>query len=355
MMNKTTVGAALFLWGAVIACTYQPDPTPEAETEALAFDYPAYFPKPVYDFSKNPLTREGFELGRFLFYDGILSRNGTISCGTCHQQSGAFTHHGHDLSHGIDDRLGNRNAPSIQNLAWRTSFFWDGGIPHLDVLSIAPIENPVEMDDNLPNVLRKLRESERYPPMFKEAFGTPEVTSERMLKALSQFMLYAVSADSRYDNFRRGTTNALSSAEKEGLSIFEAKCGSCHSAPFFTNDGFANNGLDNSRNPDTGREQITLNPADKHKFKVPTLRNIAYTAPYMHDGRFISLRQVLDHYEKGVHDSPTLAPELKSNSRVGIQLTEDDKEKIIAFLRTLSDERFIRDWRFADPGFGLAF
>lgn len=347
---------ALFGWASCNRSSETPTPTTPT-TETLEVPQPSYFPAMVYDLKSNPVTTDGFQLGRSLFYDGILSRNGTIACGTCHQQAAAFTHHGHDLSHGIDDKIGMRNAPAIQNMAWEKDFLWDGGVHQLDLFPMAPIENPVEMDEKLPNVLQKLRDSKNpnYPELFKKAFGTPEITTERFTKALSQFMLFLVSNNSRYDLYLRGTTNALTSTEKEGLALFKQKCASCHAGELFSDRSFRNNGLDMTRSIDQGRFRITQNPADEYKFKVPSLRNVGYTAPYMHDGRFATLDQVLDHYAKNVKQSPTLDPALQQNSTLGIPLTDEEKTKIIAFLKTLSDEQFVKDWRFSDPGFGKAF
>jgi cytochrome c peroxidase len=347
---------ALFGWASCNRSSETPTPT-TSTTETLEVPQPSYFPAMVYDLKTNPLTTDGFQLGRSLFYDGLLSRNGTIACGTCHQQAAAFTHHGHDLSHGIDDKIGMRNAPAIQNMGWEKDFFWDGGVHQLDLLPIAPLENPVEMDEKLPNVLQKLRDSKNpnYPELFRKAFGTPEITTERFTKALSQFMLFLVSNNSRYDLYLRGTTNALTSTEKEGLALFKQKCASCHAGELFTDHSFRNNGLDMTRSTDQGRFRITQNLDDQYKFKVPSLRNVGYTAPYMHDGRFATLDQVLEHYAKNVKQSPTLDPALQQNSTLGIPLTDDEKNKIIAFLKTLSDEQFVKDWRFSDPGFGKAF
>lgn len=360
MKKSLIIGLSFGIW-AWAACNRTPDaPTPtdpDPSTDKIEVPQPSYFPEKVYDLTTNPVTLNGFQLGKSLFYDGILSRNGTIACGTCHQQTAAFTHHGHDLSHGIDDRIGARNAPSLQNLAWSKEFFWDGGVPHLDLFPIAPIENPVEMDEKMPNVLQKLRTGKNpdYPELFKKAFGSTEITTERFAKALSQFMVLMVSNNSRYDLYLRGTTSALTGTEKEGLSIFKQKCGTCHSGELFTDQSYRNNGLSIDRNPDQGRFTITQNPNDRHKFKVPSLRNVGYTAPYMHDGRFTTLEQVLDHYAQNVKQTPTLDGLLQKDGKLGISLTADEKQKIIAFLKTLSDESFVQDTRFSDPGFGHAF
>lgn len=337
----------------------------------LQWTKPSYFPDPVYDLSKNPLTVEGVELGKFLFYDGILSRTDNIGCGTCHQQQAAFTHHGHDLSHGVDDQIGTRNAPSVQNMAWSTSFFWDGGVHSLDMVPPVPIQNKVEMDERVSNVIDKLRKTPvagaakqvDYPKMFKAAFGSDSITADRMMQALSQFMMTMVSATSRYDYFVRGDASALTAQEKDGLSIFKQKCASCHAGELFTDEKFRNNGLTPNRINDQGRYAITLNADDRLKFKVPSLRNVGLTAPYMHDGRFTTLEQVLDHYandkpgsKDSIYVSPTLDPLLNvAGQKRGINLSISEKQSIIAFLKTLNDDDFIKDKRFSDPGVGTSF
>lgn len=352
--------------------TDEPEPKPSDNTpRPLQWAKPSYFPDPVYNLSKNPLTVEGVELGKFLFYDGILSRTDNIGCGTCHQQQAAFTHHGHDLSHGVDDRIGTRNAPSVQNMAWNTSFFWDGGVHDMDMVPPVPIQNKVEMDERVANVIEKLKKTPvagatkqvDYPKMFKAAFGSDSITADRMMQALSQFMMTMVSATSRYDYFLRGDAAALTVQEKDGLSIFKQKCASCHAGELFTDQKFRNNGLTPNRINDQGRYAITLNADDRLKFKVPSLRNVGLTAPYMHDGRFTTLEQVLDHYandkpgsKDSIYVSPTLDPLLSvAGQKRGISLTSSEKQSIIAFLKTLNDDDFIKDKRFSDPGVGTSF
>jgi len=356
-----------------VSCKTEPDsPVPEVITPTpLTWTKPSYFPAPVYDLSKNPLTKEGVELGRFLFYDGILSRTDKIGCGTCHQQTAAFTHHGHDISHGVDDLLGTRNTPSVQNMAWNTSFFFDGGVHDLDGVPQVPIQNPVEMGERVGNVVEKLKKTPvlgaakqvDYPKMFKAAFGTNEINADRMMQALSQFMLTMVSANSRYDYFKLGDASALTVQEKEGMTLFKQNCASCHSGELFTDNNFRNNGLIPNKINDQGRYAITLNESDRLKFKVPSLRNVGLTAPYMHDGRYYTLQEVLDHYANDqnsnsadvIYASPTLDPILQlSGQKQGIKLTPAEKQSIIAFLRTLNDEQFISDKRFSDPGVGTS-
>lgn len=305
------------------------------------FEKPSNFPLPVYNFADNQIKKEVFELGRKLFYEPRLSRDNTVSCGSCHIQSSAFTQHGHDVSHGIDDRLGSRNSPPIMNLAWMPSFFWDGGVFDLDLQPIAPITNHDEMDETVANVLTKLSSHPQYPGLFKKAFGSEEITTARMMKALSQFMLLCVSSNSRYDSVMRKEGAKFSDEEAQGYELFKQKCSSCHKEPLFTDFSFRNNGIAIGLNDDKGRFMITLNEADKYTFKVPSLRNVEFTAPYMHDGRFYTLDAVIDHYRTGVQQTPNLDPLLFQSVQPGIALSADEKNKIIQFLKTLSDRKFL--------------
>ena len=305
--------------------------------EDSLFVVPSNFPKPVYDFSKNSLTANKIQLGRALFYDPILSRDNLISCASCHSQFSAFTHIDHALSHGIDDKIGFRNSPALMNLAWQTSFMRDGAINHLDMLALAPMTNPDEMDENIRHVVFKLQANNVYPKLFLEAFGDSVITGEHTLKAIAQFMLTLVSSNSKYDSVMR-KQSVFTSQEKNGYVLFKKNCASCHTEPLFTNDKFRNNGLpiDTTLN-DFGRYRVTKNPSDSLKFKVPTLRNIEFSQPYMHDGRFQKLSQVLNHYTNGIKNNKTLAPELQQ----AIVLTSNEKVDIIAFLLTLSDKSFL--------------
>ena len=328
------------------------------------FTKPSHFPEPVYKFQENPLTPAGVALGKTLFYDALLSKDNTVSCGSCHQQSAGFTQHGHSLSHGINDLLTKRNSMPLFNLAWSTDFGWDGGVHHLDLFAISPLQNPAEMDESLPNVLEKLRYSKTYPPLFEKAFGTDEITAERMMKALSQFMLTLVSANSRYDKYLRNEVT-LTADELDGMKLFEDKgCKTCHAGILFTDQSYRNNGIPKFERSklvytngvpsiqtvwDEGRYEITKQETDRFKFKVPSLRNIAESLPYMHDGRFKTLQEVLNYYDAGVQDTPNLDPILKQNGRLGIPLNADEKRKIIAFLNTLTDTDFLKDKRFAEP------
>ncbi|MCC6289753.1 MAG: c-type cytochrome [Chitinophagaceae bacterium] len=312
------------------------------------FKNPANFPQPVYHFSTNEITQSKFELGRKLFYDPILSRNNTISCGSCHIQTSAFSHHGHNVSHGIDDKLGTRNAPAIMNLAWYTSFMWDGGVFDLDLQPVAPLTNHVEMDETMENALKKLKASADYPSLFNKAFGEQEITTAAVLKALSQFMLMCVSSNSKYDSVMRGEGKTFSTEEEKGYKLFQEKCSSCHKEPLFTDNSFRNNGLAPTSIDDKGRQLVTLNEQDAYTFKVPSLRNLSYTAPYMHDGRFYTLEAVLEYYNSKVQQSPTLDPLLKKETVSGIRLTDEEKNYLLAFLKTLDDTSFLKDKKLSE-------
>ncbi|MEZ0487769.1 cytochrome-c peroxidase [Fibrella aquatica] len=324
--------------------------TVEDARPEVQFAVPANFPAPVYALDQNQPTKAGVLLGRALFYDGNLSRDGSIACAECHNQAYAFTHHQHDVSHGINDRVGTRNSMPLQNLAWETSFFWDGGVHNLDLVSIAPIENPVEMDEQSANVIAKLRKNPRYPAMFKAAFGTEEINGPRFLQALSQFMLTLVSGNSRYDKWaRKEPGGILTDDEQAGLALVRAKCNGCHGGELFTDNSFRNNGLFIQGSKDLGRAHVTERAEDRYRFKVPSLRNIEKTLPYMHDGRFYSLEAVLDHYADNVQPTENLDRQLQQNGRLGIALTATEKKQIIQFLKTLTDEQFLRDPRFVEP------
>lgn len=310
--------------------------------EENLFFQPKHFPKPYYDFSKNPLTMEKVELGRRLFYDPILSKDSTISCANCHSQYSAFTHIDHALSHGIGDSIGTRNSLALMNLAWQKTFMWDGAINHLDMQSLAPITHPDEMGETFPNVINKLQHSAKYRHLFQKAYKDSIITGEHTLKAIAQFMLSLVSATSKYDSVMLKQA-VFTPKEQNGYVLFQKNCNVCHQAPLFSSGEFENNGLtiDTTLN-DMGRMKITNNPADARKFKVPTLRNIEFTYPYMHDGRFKRLSEVLKHYTTGIEQSPTLSPHLTTP----IALTSNEKVDLIAFLLTLSDKSFVFDKRF---------
>jgi cytochrome c peroxidase len=313
----------------------------------------------------NPLTVEGVELGRHLFYEKALSVNSTVACASCHRQELAFTD-GLARAQGVNGTTSPRNSMSLANLVWEPKLTWDGGALGLENQARIPIENPVEMHQSLSAGVARLQASPTYPALFRKAFGSSTITEGNMLKALAQFERTLISANSRYDQYQRGNRTALSAFEFEGYYLFVThpdgragirggNCSDCHSEPLLTDHGFRNNGLDAGFS-DLGLGALTGLPTDNGKFRVPPLRNIALTAPYMHDGRFTSLEQVLDHYnEHVVMNSPNIDPLLLngSNDRRGpgypLSLTTVEKAQIVAFLHTLTDSTFIRDKRFAKP------
>lgn len=332
----------LFLITWLIAC--QKD---EQGNQADAFRLPAHFPQPVYNFETNPFTKEGFELGKKLFYDPILSVDSTVSCGTCHAQVHGFADHNTALSFGIHNRVGARNAPPIYNLLWKKHFMWDGGINHIEVMPVAPITDPNEMGESMFSVTEKLSAHKEYQQLFKKIFKKDKIDDQQLLHALAQFQSMIISADSKYDKFILGKAQ-FTSSELAGLAVFNQKCSNCHKPPLFTDFSFRNNGLDVHSN-DPGRARITLDPNDHGKFSVPSLRNIAITNPYMHDGRFQSLKQVLDFYADAVINNEHLDPELKLSEKPGIPLTEDEKSKLLAFLFTLTDYTFLSNTLYSEP------
>jgi len=298
---------------------------------------PDYFPKPVYNFEQPPLDSNKIELGRILFYDPILSKDNTISCASCNSPFNAFAHTDHDLSHGIFDSIGNRNAPALFNLAWQKTFMWDGAINHLDMQALAPISHPSEMGSNINEVIKKLNESKAYKELFLNAFQDSTISTSKILKALSQFQLTLVSSNTKYDKVKMGK-ETFTEQEKNGYQLYKNNCASCHSEPFFSNYNFENNGLpiDPALN-DMGRYVITENENDKRKFKVPSLRNLSFTYPYMHDGRFMTLQEVINHYTSGIEYSETLSLQFNKS----IELSSNEKVDLISFLLTLNDKDFV--------------
>lgn len=310
----------------------------------IKFEIPEGFPAPIYDFSSNPLTEEGFELGRKLFYDGRLSKDGNFPCGSCHQQFAAFANFDHGLSHGFNNQFTIRNSPSLQNLVWHREMHWDGGINNIEVQPLAPITAPNEMAEDINTVINKLKADNDYPGMFRQAYGDETINSQRMLLALTQFMGSMVSANSKYDKFKKGLAN-FTDAEKSGYQIFQNKCSACHAEPLFTDLSFRNTGIPlDVFIKDKGRMTITNKSEDSLKFKVPSLRNVMVSFPYGHDGRFAAVRSMLDHYSDGVQNGPTVDPLVKNK----IPLTNLDKFYITQFLHTLTDSSFLQNKKFAE-------
>ena len=352
--------------GAVACCDNPVEPTAEPATPyvlAIPANFPTLPPQPA----DNPLTEEGVELGRHLFYETALSVDNTISCASCHRQELAFSD-GRAHAIGVNGAQHPRSSMSLANMMWEKDLTWDGVAPTLEQQARIPLENPVEMHQPLPVSVQRLQKMPKYPAMFRKAFGTSTITDDLLLKALSQFERTLISGNSRFDKFRRGDRSALTRTELAGAQLFAThpdadrnlrggNCQDCHAGDLQTNREFSNNGLDLTFT-DLGRGGVTKQAFDNGKFRVPSLRNIALTAPYMHDGRFQTLEEVLDHYnEHVVKNSPNLDPLIVNASnnsfnppgQIRLGLTATEKAQIVAFLRTLTDSTFITDPRFARP------
>lgn len=331
-------------------------------------NFPSYFGR--YEIpANNPLTYEGIALGRMLFYDKQLSKDNTISCASCHQQKLAFTD-GLALSVGFQGRKREVGAMSLANLLWHNRFNWSGNAENLETQVLMPIQHSNEMNLSLEEAVKKIQADSKYSQKFTEVFGNQEISNEKIAKALSQFLRILVSADSKYDKYLRGEMQ-LTAQELRGKELLQhpfagrirgGNCIDCHVDITFAGskiglEGFKNNGLDDEINLKEGLFAVTKNTFDKGKFKIPTLRNIALTAPYMHDGRFKTLEEVLDHYNDHVKISSTLDPLILEATnelfppagQVKLGLTAQEKQDIIAFLKTLTDEKFITNPALASP------
>ena len=353
----------------VVCCFYLfapegPDPTPITHFSAPFIFGPFNVPE------DNPLTDEGVELGRRLFYDARLSGSNDVSCATCHKHELAFTD-GKRFAVGVSGEELAFSSMSLINLMWGPQhFFWNGRATSLEAQALVPIQSVQEMDQNLSELVRELEADAQYVALFNKAYGN--VSAENIARALASFQRTLISSDSKYDRFLRGEIK-LTEQEELGRKLFMAhpdakaslrggNCIDCHSQ-FLTSgfntlyDGFINNGLDREEDLLPGLEEVTQNPGHRGLFKTPTLRNIALTAPYMHDGRFATLEEVLDHYNEGIKVSSTLSPliaeadnQIKGEeTRPSLNLDEDEKLAIIAFLHTLTDQEFITNEKFSNP------
>ena len=369
VVGATAVAGVVLLSGFVVRrAGFEPQgfvsPTP------YRLSYPSYFGNRTNFSDDNPLTVEGVALGRRLFYERRLSRTSTISCANCHQQARAFTD-GRAFSVGFDGTPTKRNSMSLANLLWVRNFFWDGRASSLEAQAVVPLTDPHEMGQSMDSSVAKLRASGFYDSLFGAAFGggsdvpatgvagvpvagadgVGAITADRIVKALGQFERTLISADAPYDKYIRGEYQ-LKAEERAGLLLFfgRANCGNCHGGPKTFNETYHNNGLDLEPR-DAGRAGVTGMGYDRGRFRVVTLRNIALTGPYMHDGRFGTLEEVIDHYNEHVEPSETLSPTLRdtSNVPVRLRLTVREKGELLAFLRTLTDSAFVTDKKFSDP------
>lgn len=344
-------------WGT--GCERRRVPEAEPEPQAVRFspEVPRNLAQTVPFPERNPFTKEGVLLGRKLFYDPMLSGNNQISCASCHMQSKAFSDGTALSTSGASGKPLLRHAPALFNLAWMNGWFWDGGAKDIESLGFGPITHADEMDQDLNQLIQELENHPEYPRLFKLAFGIDKVESAYIVRALAQFQRILISANSRYDKYVRNEPGGtLTQPELEGLQLVRTKCGGCHGGnDFFTDFGYHNNGLDTAYSTahealEWARGRITRKTEDIGKYKTPSLRNVALTAPYMHDGRFRTLEEVLNHYTDGVKRSPSLSPLLLRNgAKPGLEISESEKQKIILFLQTLTDEDFVRNKAFSVP------
>jgi len=346
-LKLAAVSAGLALGLGLMACNSGSGTGTETgppDSELLPKE-PEGFPKIPYP-PGNPLTSAKIELGRRLFYDPRLSRNGTISCGSCHKQEHAFTDAGKSFSLGIDRQSTLRNSPSIANSAYNTFFMAEGGVPTLELQAIAPIINPLEMDMNTDSIIGRIDGVGLYRELFRQAWGDDSITFARVTKAIASFERTLVSGASPYDRWLNGDARALSESATRGVNLFfgeKGDCFHCHGGFNFTDQSFHNTGLD-SVTTDPGRIAVTDRPLDDGKFKTPSLRNIALTAPYMHDGRFSTLRETLEHYNSGGKNHPNQDPLVRP-----MGLSEGDIADLIAFLEALTDTAFTTNPDFGNP------
>ena len=340
-----------------------PPPAPTYNPTPVQLDVPSHFtivfPPSVP--ANNELTAEGIALGKKLFFEKRLSANNQISCASCHRPEAAFNDPGNAVSTGVEGRQGFNNAMPLFNLAWVSSFDsefnWSGSVSHLEEQALEPVVIHFEMGESWPNVVQKLQTDPQYPNLFFAAFGTRKIDSNLVVKAIAQFERILISGDSRMDEYVKellginpaGSSN-LTAQELRGFNIYasteKGDCFHCHGNinlrnPLWTDFEFRNNGLD--MNPDSGLASVTKISSDLGKFKTPSLRNLVFTAPYMHDGRFQTLEEVVDFYSTGVQNSPFTDPLMADRGSLVANLTTQEKEDLVAFLKTITDSTFVNN------------
>ena len=353
MLNKALFFSITLLFA--LGCAKAPEPVWDTAPYTLDF---GGLPEPELP-ADNPLTEQGVKLGRMLFYETRLSGDNSLACASCHKQENAFTDTNR-FSTGIDGLDGHRQAMSAVNMLWNTNgYFWDGRAQKLRDQSIIPIQDVLEMNETMENVVEKLEQDTLYTHQFFRAFGSEDISSYRIGLALEQFMNSIVSYRSKYDLFLDGEAT-FTEEEELGMELFfeeynpyfpetsGADCGHCHGGKNFSSQEYMNNGLDSIYNDD-GRYDVTGLESDRGAMKVTTLRNIELTPPYMHDGRFNTLEEVIDHYNEGLRNNASLNPALAMTMGTGLMLNETDKDALIAFLKTLTDTSLIQDSRYASP------
>ena len=306
----------------------------------ITLNIPTYFPQLNSSFYANLPTKYGVELGKKLFNEKRLSADNTISCSSCHMQENAFSDH-NKIGVGVEGRLGIRNVPPVQNLAFMQFYNWDGNKLVLESQPLVPIITYEEMDSSILEVIGKLENDEDYIDLFYKAFGDEEITADRIYNSIAQFEYTLISANSKYDKVKREEGEVFTDVEAQGYQVFQDKCASCHSTELFTDQSFRNIGFPvNPSTDEAGRARVSGLTEDINRFRVPSLRNVAYTAPYGSFGQFTTLKEVLDYLDNGVLYADNLDPILKENEN-RIPLTEEEKENLISFMNTLSDHDFI--------------
>ena len=345
-MKRATLALTIIsvLFGAVlVGCSESVGSLDPDTNDQEGLVPPAGFPSMFFP-SDNPYTKAKAELGRYLFYDTRFSRDFSTSCASCHLQEHAFSDPNR-VSIGVEGRTGVRNAPSLTNVGYNIALLWEGGVRTLERQAIVPIIHPDEMDMHTDTLVGRLQQDVLYQELFRNAWGDDSITIERVVKSVSSFERSLVSGNSPFDAYREGDESALSSSAQRGMNLFfgeTADCFHCHGGYNFTDNGFHNNGL--SETEDLGRFEITQSELDRGKFKTPTLRNIEVTAPYMHDGRYTSLEEVVAHYNRGGDGHPNSGSLVRP-----LGLSEQDVQDLIAFMRSLTDEHFLSDTSLSNP------
>lgn len=336
-MKKIIVFISIVL--SLASCSNEDSDMIAIDNPEIALNIPSDFPELNAFVSQNKPTKYGVELGEKLFADKRFSADNTISCSSCHIQANAFTDQ-HAQAVGIEGRIGLRNTPSIQNLAFMKFYNWDGSKLQLENQPLVPIITHEEMDSSILDVINKIKDDAVYKDLFQKAFGDGNITPDKIYKSIAQFEYTLISANSKYDKVKRKETS-FTESELQGFQTFQQKCASCHATELFTDQSFRNIGFPlNTDTNEAGRGRVTGIPSDFMSFRVPSLRNVEYTAPYGSFGQFSNLRAVLDYFDNGVLDADNLDPIFKENGK-RIPLTEQEKDNLIAFMKTLSDTQFV--------------
>jgi cytochrome c peroxidase len=348
------VSLAAFCCVGIVSCKSSDSTvTPNGNTNGTGLIIPAGFPM-VQTPADNPYSDSKSILGRYLFYEKKLSADNTKACVDCHKQANAFCDFGNPVSIGISvigrgrdsGGFGSRNAPGLTNVAYNAAYFWDGRASSLEQQALLPITNPIELGNTLPVVVQRLSADVKYQDLFKAAFGDSKVDSIRIGMALATFERTLLSGNSAFDAYNRGDPSALSASAIRGLALFnsaQTNCSRCHSGFNFEDSSFHSTGLEKSYS-DSGRFLITKQQGQVGSFKTPSLRNVALTSPYEHDGRFSTLEQVMDHYNQGGQHNSDQDSLIKP-----LNLSNKQIEDIIAFLNSLTDEQFVANAAFKDP------